>query len=89
MSGPHAWVSVYPIGRYVDENHIVVTTTIGDLAGSHRAAFDALRKAGITPARTSPGAIKLTVSRNLPLATAEQIVIAALKAGGLKVDRHR
>jgi hypothetical protein len=84
---PSAWVTAYPRDRYVDEKHINVTTTIGDLAGSHYAASAALKKAGITPARASAGTIRLTVDEDLPLAQAKAIVISALEAAGIKVNK--
>ena len=83
---PSARVTAYAHGPYVDEKHIAVTTTIGDLAGSHSAAYAALKKAGITPARSSAGSLRMTVDEDLPLAQAKAIVVAALRAAGIKVD---
>lgn len=82
---PSAWVTAYPRDRYVDESHINVTTTIGDLAGSHGRAYAALKKAGIAPARSSAGSIRLTVEEGLPLAKAHKFVVSVLKDAGIKV----
>jgi hypothetical protein len=82
---PSAWVTAYPRGRYVDEAHINVTTTIGDLAGSHGRAYAALKKAGIAPARSSAGSIRLTVEEGLSLPQARKFVTSVLKDAGIKV----
>lgn len=82
---PSARVTGYERDRYVDEKHIDVTTTIGDLAGSHGAAYRALKEAGIPPAHASAGSLRLTVDEDLPLSQAKALVVAALKAAGIKV----
>jgi hypothetical protein len=84
---PSAWVTAYPRDRYVDEAHINVTTTIGDLAGSHGRAYAALKKAGISPARSSAGTIRLTVDEGLPLAKVKALVSATLEDAGIKVQK--
>lgn len=84
---PSARVTAYPRDRYVDEAHINVTTTRGDLAGSHFAAYAALKKAGIAPARSSAGTIRLTVEEGLPLSKVKALVIATLEDVGIQVDK--
>lgn len=83
---PVAWLSVRRVGPYVDEDAVVVTTTVGDLAGSHGAAYDALKRAGIKPARTAPGAIHVTFD---PLEVTEDqaraVVASALRSGGVRI----
>jgi hypothetical protein len=82
---PSARVTAYPRDRYVDEAHIDVTTTIGDLAGSHGRAYTALKNVGIVPARSSAGTIRLTLDEGLPIARAKSLVISTLEDAGIEV----
>jgi len=86
ISKPSARVSVRRIDRYVDEDAIIVTTTIGDIAGSHGASYDALKKAGIRPTNVYAGSIRLTFNPNeVTEGEAKAIVVAALERGGVKI----
>jgi len=86
LAKPYARVSAYEQGPYVTEKHINITTAAGDLAGSHLAAFAALKKAGIKPPPSRAGSIRLTVDEDMPLSQAKALVIAALKEAGIQVE---
>lgn len=80
-----ATVTAYPFGPYVDEAHISISTTLGDLASSHSRVYQALKAAGITPTKNYPGTFKLMVDEDVPLSKAKALIIATLRDAGIKV----
>lgn len=88
MARPSALLSARRRGRHSEEDVVVVTTTRGDAAGSHQAAYEAIRRARIRPSVVRAGTIEMTFDRReISQTQAEQVVEDALRAGGVEVYR--
>jgi len=85
-SKPNAMVSVRRFGRYTDDDAVIVTTSVGDIADSHGVAYNALKKAGIKPTRLYPGSMHMTFDpQEIDEKAAMAIVVDALRRGGVDV----